>query len=38
MLLCITLPQLNGYVKYFDSNKRMNLLVHDKYGIILVIY
>ena len=38
---------MNGYVKYFDINKKyMNLSVHDKefkkatiqYGIILVIY
>ena len=29
--LCIKLPQMNGYVKYFDSkNKYMNLLVHNK--------
>ena len=25
------LPQMNGYVKYFDSNnKYLNFLVHDK--------
>ena len=29
--LCIALPQMSGYVKYFDSNnKYMNLLVNDK--------
>ena len=29
--LCIKLPQMNGYVKYFDSkNKYMNLSVHNK--------
>ena len=28
--LCIKLPQMNGYVKYFNDNKCMNLLVHDK--------
>ena len=29
--LCIKLPQMNGYIKYFDSNKKyMNLLVHYK--------
>ena len=29
--LCIRIPQLNGYVKYFDSNnKYVNFLVHDK--------
>ena len=29
--LCIKLPQMNGYTKYFDNNnKYMNLLVHDK--------
>ena len=29
--LCIKLPQMNGHVKYFDSNNKcMNLLVHDK--------
>ena len=28
--LCIKLPQMNGYIKYFDSNyKYMNLLVQD---------
>ena len=27
--LCIKGPQLNGYVKYFNDNKCMNLLVHD---------
>ena len=44
--LCIKLSQMNGYVKYFNDNKCMNLLVHDrellkkymKYGIRLVIY
>ena len=31
ILLCIKLPQMNGYTKYFDNiNKYMNLLVHDK--------
>ena len=44
--LCIKIPQVNGYVKYFDgNNKYMNLLVYDKklldkyneYGIRLVI-
>ena len=30
VLLCIKVPQMNVYVKYFDSNnKYMNLLVHD---------
>ena len=30
-LLCINLPQMNGYVKYFDSNnKYMNILVHHE--------
>ena len=29
--LCIKLPQINGYAKYFDSNsKYMNLLVRDE--------
>ena len=28
--LCIKLPQMNGYVKYFNYSKGMNLLVHDK--------
>ena len=28
--LCIKLPEMNGYTKYFDNNKYMNLLVHDK--------
>ena len=28
--LCIKLPQMNGYVKYFNYRKGMNLLVHDK--------
>ena len=29
--LCIRLPQMNGYVRYFDSNNEyINLLVHDK--------
>ena len=28
--LCITLPQMNGYVKYFNDNKCMNLLIHDE--------
>ena len=45
--LCIKHPQVNGYVKYFDSNNKcINLLVHDKellknttkYGIRLVTY
>ena len=45
--LCIRLPQINGYMKYFDSNNKcMNLLFHDKallknttkYGIKLVNY
>ena len=28
--LCIKLPQINGYTKYFDYNNRyINLLVHD---------
>ena len=31
MSLCIKLPQINGYVKYFDSNNKcMNLLIHNK--------
>ena len=31
ILLCIKLPQMNGYVKYFDrNNKCINLLVYDK--------
>ena len=31
MPLCIKLLQMNGYVKYFDSNnKYINLLVDDK--------
>ena len=30
--LYIKLPQMNAFVKYFDSNnKYMNLLVHDRY-------
>ena len=29
--LCIKLPQMNGYVKYFDNNNKcINLLVRDK--------
>ena len=29
--LCIKLPQMNGYTKYFyKNNKYMKLLVHDK--------
>ena len=29
--LCIKLPQMNGYVKYFDSNdESMDLLINDK--------
>ena len=28
--LCIKIPQMNGYVKYFDDNKCMNLLFHNK--------
>ena len=29
--LCINLPQMNEYAKYFDKkNKYMNLLVYDK--------
>ena len=28
--LCIKLSQMNGYVKYFDDSKCMNLLVCDK--------
>ena len=29
--LCKKLPQMNGYVKYSDSNKKyMNFLVEDK--------
>ena len=29
--LCIKLPQMIGYTKYFDNNKKyMNLLFHDK--------
>lgn len=27
--LCINLPQMNGYVKYFDSGKVMNLIIDD---------
>ena len=31
MQLCIKLPQMNGYVKYFDiNNKYINPLLHDK--------
>ena len=26
----MTLPQMDEYVKYFNDNKCMNLLVHDK--------
>ena len=29
-LLCMTLSQMDEYVKYFNDNKCMNLLVHDK--------
>ena len=44
--LCIKLPQINGYVKYFNDNTCMNLLVYEKellkntmkYGIRLVIH
>ena len=44
--LCIKLPQMNRYVKYFNHNKCMNLLVQDKklskntmkYGIRLAMY
>ena len=29
--LCIKLPQMNGYVKYFDNNnKYINLIIYDK--------
>ena len=29
--LCMKLPQMNGYARYFDiNNKYMKLLVHDK--------
>ena len=28
--LCITLRQINGYVKYFNDNKCVNLLVYDR--------
>ena len=28
--LCIKIPQMNGYVKYFNDEKCMNLLVPDK--------
>ena len=29
--LCMKLPQMNGYTRYFDiNNKYMNLLVHIK--------
>ena len=28
--LCIKIPQMNGYVKYFNDNKCMNLLSHDR--------
>ena len=30
ILLCLKLPQMKGYVKYFKVNKSMNLLVYDK--------
>ena len=31
ILLCIKLPQMNGYAKYFDSNNKcINLLIYDK--------
>ena len=44
--LYIILPQMIGYVKHFDSNKRMSLKVsdnkllkkHNNYGKKLVIY
>ena len=30
--LCINLPQMKGYVKYFDNNnKHINFLVCNKY-------
>ena len=46
VLLCIKLPQINGYVKHFNDNKCMNLLVSErellknimKCGIVLLIY
>ena len=29
--VCIKRPQMNGYIKYFDSNNKcINLLVNDK--------
>ena len=28
--LCLKLSQINGCVRYFNDNKFMNLLVHDK--------
>ena len=29
--LCVKLPQINGYVKYFDNNNEyMNLFINDK--------
>ena len=28
--LCIILPQMNAYAKYFKSSKCINLLVNDK--------
>ena len=30
MLLCIKLPQMNRYVKYFNDSKGINLLIHDE--------
>ena len=30
MLLCIKLPQMIGYTKYFDSNKTLSFKVIDK--------
>ena len=46
VLLCIKLLLMNEYVKYFNNNKCMNLLVHDeeliknamKYEIRLIIF
>ena len=29
--MCVKLPEINGYIKYFDNNKKnINFLVHDK--------
>ena len=28
--LCIKLPQMIGYIKYFDSNKSVSFMVTDK--------